>query len=76
MDLSQLAVWDYTDGLGRERAPRHLLIAGEKIALADGWSPHGYRFAMVYIMEAHAVDEWPVAMAANRQATIVGPVRR
>ena len=31
-------------------------------ALADAWSKRNYAFALVYVMEAHAVDEWPVAM--------------
>lgn len=25
------------------------------------WSPKGYAFVIVYILEAHAVDEWPVS---------------
>jgi hypothetical protein len=29
---------------------------------ADKWTPQGYTFKCVYILEAHAVDEWPVSM--------------
>ncbi len=31
--------------------------------LAAWWAPRGVSFACVYVLEAHACDEWPVAMA-------------
>lgn len=32
---------------------------------ADLWTPRGYTFICIYILEAHAVDEWPVSMTSR-----------